>query len=149
MFCIKNPSGPGFKPLNVGMIARVSLPLLFFIFWIFWVIVPLCYGNGHQIFLLFLFYLYDYVLNMKSIIFSNSKIIWGLLGINLLVGPKLCTWLLKGRVRPPQVLEWLIFLFYWSVRGLVLPRQEHGWVGQMIWMRVLLGWWHTNDRQVK
>jgi hypothetical protein len=22
-------------------------------------------------------------------------------------------------------------------------------VGKMIWMRFLLGWWHTNDRQVK
>ena len=65
------------------------------------------------------------------------------------VGPKVSTRLLKGKARPPQVLESLIFLICWLVRGLVIPRQEHGWVGNIIWMRVLLGWWHTNDRQVK
>jgi hypothetical protein len=33
--------------------------------------------------------------------------LWSLL---LLVGTKFFTWLLKGRARPPQVLEWLVFL---------------------------------------
>jgi hypothetical protein len=31
----------------------------------------------------------------------------------------------------------------------ILSREKQGWVGRMIWMRVLLGWWHTNDKPVK
>jgi hypothetical protein len=29
------------------------------------------------------------------------------------------------------------------------PNNQHDWIGKMIWMRVLLGWWHIIDRQMK
>ena len=52
------------------------------------------------------------------------------------VGPKVCTWLLKGKDRPPQVLEWFAFnkfglLVSWRV-GFTKTKTWLGWQGDMI-----------------
>jgi hypothetical protein len=48
------------------------------------------------------------------------------------VGPKVCTWLVKGKARPPISLEWLLLLtFCWLVRGLFY--QDKGKVGLAEW----------------